>query len=111
MANKEAAKLKEQLKTAGEKTGERCWELPLWKAYKTHLKSDFADLKNVGGREGAAIIAAAFLSNFVEKGTPWIHLDIAGTARADRNKAYTPKGATGVGVRLIVQFIRDLIGN
>jgi leucyl aminopeptidase len=111
MANKEAEKLKEQLKTAGEKTGERCWELPLWKEYSTHLKSDFADLKNVGGREGAAIIAAAFLSKFVEKGIPWIHLDIAGTARSDRNKAYIPKGATGVGVRLIVQFIRDLIGN
>jgi leucyl aminopeptidase len=110
MANKEAEKLKEQLKTAGKKTGERCWELPLWKEYSTHLKSDFADLKNVGGREGAAIIAAAFLSEFVEK-VPWIHLDIAGTARSDRKKAYIPKGATGVGVRLIVQFIRDLIGN
>jgi len=110
MANKEAEKLKEQLKTAVKKTGERCWELPLWKEYSTHLKSDFADLKNVGGREGAAIIAAAFLSEFVEK-VPWIHLDIAGTARSDRKKAYIPKGATGVGVRLIVQFIRDLIGN
>jgi leucyl aminopeptidase len=110
MANEEAKKLKEQLKTAGEKTGERCWELPLWKEYSTHLKSDFADLKNVGGREGAAIIAAAFLAKFVEK-IPWIHLDIAGTARSDRKKAYIPKGATGVGVRLIVQFIRDLIGN
>jgi leucyl aminopeptidase len=50
------------------------------------------------------------LSKFVEK-IPWIHLDIAGTARSDRKKAYIPKGATGVGVRLIVQFIRDLIGN
>jgi leucyl aminopeptidase len=111
MANKEAENFKEQLKTAGEKTGERCWELPLWQEYSTQLKSDFADLKNVGGREGAAIIAAAFLSKFVEKGIPWIHLDIAGTARSDRKKAYIPKGATGVGVRLIVQFIRDLIGN
>lgn len=111
MANKESKKFKELLTTAGEKTGERVWELPLWKEYSAHLKSDFADIKNVGGREGAAIIAAAFLSKFVEKGIPWIHLDIAGTARSDKKKAYIPKGATGVGVRLIVQFIRDLLGN
>jgi leucyl aminopeptidase len=111
MANKEAEHFKELIKKAGEKTGERIWEFPLWNAYSTHITSDFADVKNVGGREGAAIIAAAFLSQFVEKGIPWIHLDIAGTARSDRTKAYTPKGATGVGVRLIVQFIRDLIGN
>jgi leucyl aminopeptidase len=111
MANKEAENFKELLKKAGEKTGERLWEFPLWNAYSTHIRSDFADVKNVGGREGAAIIAAAFLSQFVEKGIPWIHLDIAGTARSDRTKAYTPKGATGVGVRLIVQFIRDLIGS
>ncbi|MFX1521099.1 MAG: leucyl aminopeptidase [Promethearchaeota archaeon] len=111
MVNKEGNNFKELLKKAGEKTGERVWELPLWNAYSTHIKSDFADVKNVGGREGAAIIAAAFLSQFVEKGIPWIHLDIAGTARSDRTKAYTPKGATGVGVRLIVQFIRDLIRN
>jgi leucyl aminopeptidase len=111
MANKEAENFKKLLLSAGEKTAERVWELPMWTEYATQLKSDFADLKNVGGREGAAIIAAAFLWQFVEKGTPWIHLDIAGTARSDRNKAYIPKGATGVGVRLIVQFIRDLIGN
>jgi len=111
MANKEAENFKKLITSAGEKTGERVWELPIWKEYYTHLRSDFADLKNVGGRDGAAIIAGAFLSKFVEKGTPWIHLDIAGTARSDKNKAYIPKGATGVGVRLIVQFIRDLIGN
>ncbi len=111
MANKEAENFKKLLTSAGEKTGERVWELPLWKEYSTHLRSDFADLKNVGGREGAAIIAAVFLSEFVEKGTPWIHLDIAGTARSDKKKAYIPKGASGVGVRLLVQFIRDLIGN
>lgn len=111
MANKQAENFMEILKTAGEKTGERVWELPLWADYSTLIKSDFADIKNVGGREGAAIIAAAFLSKFVEKGIPWIHLDIAGTARSDKKRAYIPKGATGVGVRLIIQFIRDLLGN
>jgi len=111
MANKQAENFKEILKTAGEKTGERVWELPLWADYSTLIKSDFADIKNVGGREGAAIIAAAFLSKFVEKGVQWIHLDIAGTARSDKKRAYIPKGATGVGVRLIIQFIRDLLGN
>ena len=111
MGNKQAENFKEILKTAGEKTGERVWELPLWADYSTLIKSDFADIKNVGGREGAAIIAAAFLSKFVEKGIPWIHLDIAGTARSDKKRAYITKGATGVGVRLIIQFIRDLLGN
>ncbi len=95
-----------RLKQAGEKTGERLWELPLWDNYSEDIKSHYADIKNSSGRWGAAITAAAFLAEFAE-GYPWAHLDIAGTAWADKDSAYIPKGGTGLGVRLLVQFLRD----
>jgi leucyl aminopeptidase len=98
--------LKEKVRTAGEQTGERVWELPLWEDYHELIKSDVADLKNTGGRAGGAITAAAFLSKFVGD-FPWVHLDIAGPAWLAKDKPYTPKGATGVGVRLLVQCLRD----
>lgn len=98
--------LKQKVKTAGEKTGERVWELPLWDGYYDLIKSDIADMKNSGGRDGGAITAACLLSKFVQK-YPWVHLDIAATAWTDKDRPYTPKGATGVGVRLLVQFLRD----
>ncbi len=94
---------------AGESSGERVWQLPLWKEYSDLIKSEVADIKNVGGRSAGAITAAAFLSNFVG-GQPWAHLDIAGTAwtqEGSPEKSYTPKGATGVGVRLLVEFLRN----
>jgi leucyl aminopeptidase len=99
-------KLKQQVREAGEKTGERVWELPLWEGYHDQIKSDIADMKNTGGRDGGVITAACLLSKFVQK-RPWVHLDIAATAWTEKDRPYTPKGATGVGVRLLTQFLRD----
>lgn len=86
--------------------GEKVWRLPLWEEYFEYLKSDTADFKNVGTRAAGAIIGGIFLSKFVEK-TPWVHLDIAGPAFIEKEKPYLPKGGTGVGVRLLVQLLRD----
>ena len=97
--------LKKRVKIAGEKSWERVWELPLWEEYQEQIKSDIADIKNIGGSYAGAITAACFLSKFTEK-YPWVHLDIAGTSWCDKNSAYTQKGATGVGVRLLVQLIQ-----
>ncbi|MEK7306923.1 MAG: leucyl aminopeptidase, partial [Nitrospirota bacterium] len=82
------------------------WELPLWEEYSEQIKSDIADIKNVGGRGGGTITAAAFLSKFVEN-YPWVHLDIAGTSWNEQDRPYIPKGGTGVGVRLLVQLLLD----
>jgi len=104
--------LAEKLVKSGEKTGEKVWRLPLWKPYYNQLKSDVADMKNVGGSAGGAITAAAFLSNFVGENA-WAHLDIAGTAwtqEQSEQKSYIPKGATGVGVRLILDFLLGEVG-
>jgi leucyl aminopeptidase len=99
--------LMERLRRAGVRTGERVWQLPLWDEYLEHVKSDVADVKNVGmGRAAGTIAGAAFLAKFVD-GYPWVHLDIAGTAWADREQPYKPKGGTGVGVRLLTQMLLD----
>ena len=97
--------LAEKLTKAGYDSWDRVWRLPLWQEYYDLLKSDFADVKNIGGRYAGAITAAAFLSKFIVGDIPWAHLDIAGTAFVDNAKAYTPKGATGAGVRVVVQFL------
>ncbi|WP_432821160.1 leucyl aminopeptidase [Trichloromonas sp.] len=94
-----------QLLKAGEQSGERLWQLPLWDDYATQLKSEVADLKNVGGRPAGTITAAAFLQKFAGDFT-WAHLDIAGTAWEDKGRPYIPKGASGTGVRLLVQYLR-----
>jgi leucyl aminopeptidase len=91
------------LAEAGERTYERVWQLPLFEEYSSMLESDVADIKNIAGRWGGAITAAAFLKHFVGT-TPWVHLDIAGTASLERANHYQPKGGTGVGVRLLVEF-------
>ncbi len=104
MGNNE--ELKKRIKIAGEKSWERTWELPLWEEYQEQIKSDIADIKNTGGPYAGAVTAACFLSKFAEK-YPWVHLDIAGTSWCDKNKPYIQKGATGIGVRLLVQLIRD----
>jgi len=104
LGNNEA--LIEELKQAGEESGERAWQLPLWDDYYDLIKSDVADVKNTGGRPGGTITAAAFLSKFIGKAV-WAHLDIASTDWSDREKAYIPKGATGVGARLLIQFLRN----
>lgn len=100
-------KFKQKMRTAGDQTGERVWELPLWEEYFDLIKSDIADMKNTGGRQGGTITAAALLSKFVQQ-FPWIHLDIAATAWTDKDRPYTPKGATGIGVRLLTQFLIDV---
>jgi leucyl aminopeptidase len=90
--------------TAGKETGELMWELPMFAEYREYLKSDFADIKNIGNRYGGAITAAKFLEDFVG-GIPWVHLDIAGTYETGKEKGYQVKGATGVPVRTLVTFI------
>lgn len=96
-----------RLSAAAEATGERVWLLPLFDEHKEEVESDVADVKNVGkGRFGGASIGAAFLANFVGD-YPWVHLDIAPTGWTDEAKGYTTKGATGVGVRLLVRFLQD----
>ena len=99
--------LTKALQRAGERCGERLWELPLWDEYGELMKSDIADLKNAGGPQAGTISAGWFLKQFVDK-TRWAHLDIAGTAWEEKGGAYTPKGATGVGVRLIIEYLRGL---
>jgi leucyl aminopeptidase len=91
---------------AASRTGEKVWQLPLWDEYFDYLKSDTADFRNVGTRAAGAIIGGIFLSKFVEK-TPWVHLDIAGSAHIEKERPYIPRGGTGAGVRLLVQLLRD----
>jgi leucyl aminopeptidase len=88
---------------AGEESGEKIWQLPMFDEYKEQNKSDVADIKNSGGRWGGAITAAQFLAEFSQD-TPWTHLDIAGTSFSSKERAYTLKGATGVAVRTLVNF-------
>jgi len=98
--------LKRKIQDAADATGERVWELPLWEDYHELIKSDVADYKNTGGRPGGAITAAAFLSKFVGP-YPWVHLDIAGPAWLTKDKPYIPKGASGIGVRLLIHFLKN----
>jgi leucyl aminopeptidase len=98
-------RLIEALRRAGEATHERVWQLPLWPEHREFMRSQIADVKQVGGRQGGTITAAAFLSYFVGD-TPWAHLDIAPTANTERASAYQPVGATGVGVRLVTECLR-----
>ncbi|MBW6513289.1 MAG: leucyl aminopeptidase [Candidatus Syntrophosphaera sp.] len=99
--------LLEKLQLASELTGERIWQLPAHEGYKELLKSEIADLKNTGGPFAGAITAGLFLQEFVE-GKPWLHLDIAGTALKDKESGINAYGATGVGVRLLTQLLREM---
>ena len=99
--------LADLIATSGSATGERVWRLPLYDEYKSSMKSEIADLRNAGGRSAGAIKAGIFLQEFVGK-TPWVHLDIAGTAFLEENKRYLPKHATGVGVRLLISFLESI---
>lgn len=99
--------LMDKLAAAGEKTGERVWPLPLWAEYHDMIKSEIADVKNIGGRAAGSITAGAFLATFVGD-YPFAHLDIAGTGWVDKpSKPYESWGGTGVGVRLLTEFLRD----
>lgn len=96
----------EQVKAAGDRTDDTVWQLPLDRRLRDELESEVADMKNVGGDNGGAITAALFLEEFVG-GLPWAHIDMAGTARADGDKSWRPKGATGYGARLLVDFLME----
>jgi leucyl aminopeptidase len=91
---------------AGHATGERVWEMPMWEEYAELMKSDLADVKNVGGRPAGSIMAAKFLQTFVGD-LPWIHLDIAGVDVREKEESYHSKGATGFGARLLLQFLKN----
>ncbi len=95
------------VKEAGRISGERVWELPLWEEYEDLVKSDVADIKNVGDRTAGTIVGGIFLKRFVGD-IPWVHLDIAGTAWAEKERPCQPKGATGVGVRLLYHLLRTM---
>ncbi len=95
------------LKSA-ESEGEGAWRMPMGKAYDDMLKSQIADMKNVGGRPGGSITAAQFLQRFVKENCPWIHLDIAGVASVKSETKYSPKGATGWGVMALNRLVADV---
>jgi len=105
MGNKESKDKMIQLKESGEKVYERLVEFPFWEEFDELIKSDIADLKNIGGRDGGAITAGKFLEHFTNY--PWIHLDIAGPAYVGSTDNYRGKGGTGVGVRLLFEFIKQ----
>ena len=104
-------KLMERIRKASEATGEKVWPLPLYEEYEDQIKSDVADVRNIGGRYGGAITAALLLKKFVDN-YPWAHIDIAGPAfndgKADAHKReYISKGAVGFGVRLMTELLKD----
>ncbi len=96
-----------KLLAAGTASGDKLWRFPLGPAYDKLIDSPIADMKNVGPREGGSITAAQFIQRYVDKGTPWAHLDIAGTVWSSKPGATWDKGATGYGVRLLDRFVRD----
>ena len=103
----------DKLRQISEETNEKFWELPLYHEFNEQIKSKFADIKNIGGCAGGTITAAIFLSNFVHD-TPWIHLDIAGTAWTQEgtwDKSYNPKGATGFGIRSLIRLVLNESGS
>jgi leucyl aminopeptidase len=102
-------KLAEALTAAGTASGDPLWRFPLGAAYNKMIDSPIADMKNTGGRYGGSITAAQFLQRFIDEGTPWAHLDIAGMVWADKPGATWDKGATGYGVRLLDRYVRDVL--
>jgi len=98
--------LRDLILAASDATHERVWPLPLWEDYREAIRSQVADLKNSGGRTGGVGTSAAFLEAFTDY--PWAHLDIAGMELRDQDKGYTPAGATGFGVRLLVELLQRM---
>jgi len=99
--------LAQGLLDAGVQGGENLWRMPLRASYREGLKSGLADMKNTGPRPGGSITAALFLQDFVEPSVPWAHLDIAGTVWSDKGRGLDPAGATGFGVRTLVNWVRS----
>jgi leucyl aminopeptidase len=93
----------ERVLGAAKRAGEKFWRMPLDEDYREYLNTPFADIANIGGRWGGAVTAAYFLKEWAGE-TPWVHLDIAGTAWLEEPKAHAPKGPTGVGVRTFVEL-------
>ncbi len=102
-------KLIKKVKNSSKNTGEKVWEFPLWDEYCEQIKSEIADIKNVGAaRQAGTIAAGAFLKEFVDEEIPWVHFDIAGTAYNQKEKSYTyKKGATGANIRLVLDLIQE----
>jgi leucyl aminopeptidase len=99
-----------RIREAGERTGERCWELPLWDEYGELIRASYADIQNISKKNAGTITAGMFLKEFTEHTRSWAHLDIAGTAwNNGSQKLLSPIGATGVGVRLLVEWIKSYI--
>ncbi len=96
-----------KLDAAGKASGDKLWRMPMGAVYDKMIDSPIADMKNVGARWGGSITAAQFLARYIDKGTPWAHLDIAGTVWTDKAGPTWDKGATGFGVRLLDRFVRD----
>jgi leucyl aminopeptidase len=96
--------LAEKLTAVGKATGEKVWRMPLGEAYDKLIKSEIADMKNIGGRPGGSITAAQFIQRFVND-KPWVHLDIAGMAWSTKDSPCAPKGATAYGVRLLDRLV------
>ena len=101
--------LSDKLIASGKASGDQLWRMPMGPAYDKMIDSPIADMKNMGSRYAGSTTAAQFLARFIDKGTPWAHLDIAGMVWADQAGATWDKGATGYGVRLLDQFVRDHI--
>ena len=97
--------LSNDLETAASDAGEGLWRMPLHSSYRKGLKSLLADMKNTGPRPGGSITAALFLKEFVDAGIPWAHIDIAGTVWSDKGRGLNPSGATGYGVRTLVNWV------
>jgi leucyl aminopeptidase len=95
----------QRFQRALDKAGEKFWRMPLDEEYKDMIRSNIADIVNSGGRYGGAITAAMFLKEFAED-TPWLHLDIAGTAWMEENKPWIAKGPTGISVRALTEFVK-----
>ncbi len=102
-----SSELADSVRTAGDSSGERFWELPMLEDYRELINSDVADMKNTGGRQAGSIAAAMLLREFAED-ADWVHLDIAGTSTASSNKGHLVKGATGVPTRTLAQLAMNL---
>ncbi|MEK9693542.1 MAG: leucyl aminopeptidase, partial [Rhodospirillaceae bacterium] len=99
--------LANRLSKSGEETGERVWRMPLGDDYDNQVKSQIADMKNVGGRDAGSITAAQILQRFVQDGVKWAHLDIAGVTWSNADSPIVPKGGTGFGVRLLDRLVTE----
>jgi leucyl aminopeptidase len=98
------------VKQASEAASEKIWELPMDDEYGEQIKSDCADMKNIGGKKAGPITGAKLLAHFVGK-IPWVHLDIAGTAQTEKDQGYQVKGATGAMVRTLIYVAMSLAGS